>query len=440
MTYKETVEFLFSRLPVFHRIGAAAYKPGLETTISLLEALENPHNKFKSIHIAGTNGKGSSSHSLASILQEAGYKTGLYTSPHLFDFRERIRINGQMIPEEKVVQMTEDWQGLIEQLKPSFFELTVAMAFRHFADEKVDIAVVEVGMGGRLDSTNVITPELSLITNIGLDHQKFLGNTIAEIAGEKAGIIKSSIPVIISEDQEETRPVFIQKASIENAPIQFAAEFLTVEDLGIKNGNREIRAVYTQSQLVENYQLTLTGNYQLKNIAGILASVEKMKTLGFKIDKEAIRDGLAKVKLNTGLNGRWDVIHERPMVICDTAHNEAGVRQICAQLSTLSYQNLWLVWGMVDDKDHHKILSLLPKSAKVIACQPDIPRALSSAEMTEIFKNAGFDCMEISEVGNAIRYCLDNADPADLIFVGGSTFTVASIPSEIFFGKTLNLN
>jgi dihydrofolate synthase/folylpolyglutamate synthase len=438
VTYKEAVEFLFSRLPVFHRIGAAAYKPGLETTISLLEALDNPHKKFKSIHIAGTNGKGSSSHSLASILQEAGYKTGLYTSPHLFDFRERIRINGQMIPEEKVVQMTEDWQVLIDQLKPSFFELTVAMAFKHFADEKVDIAVVEVGMGGRLDSTNVITPELSLITNIGMDHQKFLGNTIGEIAGEKAGIIKPGIPVVISEDQEESRPVFMQKASLENAPIQFASEILQIEDLGIRNGKREIRAVYNQSQLVENYQLALTGNYQLKNIAGVLASVEQLKTTGYSISQQAISEGLENVKENTGLYGRWDVIQEKPMLICDTAHNEDGVKQIVTQLSSLSYKSLWLVWGMVDDKDHHKILSLLPKSAKVIACQPDIPRALSSEKMAELFKNSGFDCQEISEVGNAIHFCLEKAEPEDLIYVGGSTFTVASIPYEIFFGSQLN--
>ena len=438
MTYKEAVEFLFSRLPVFHRIGAAAYKPGLETTISLLEALDNPQIKFKSIHIAGTNGKGSSSHSLASILQEAGYKTGLYTSPHLFDFRERIRINGQMIPEEKVVQMTEDWQGLIDQLKPSFFELTVAMAFKHFADEKVDIAVVEVGMGGRLDSTNVITPELSLITNIGMDHQKFLGDTIGAIASEKAGIIKPGIPVIISENQEESRPVFMQKASLENAPIQFAAEMLTIEDLGIRKGKREIMASHFQSKKVESYRLALTGNYQLKNIAGVLASIEQLKTTGYSISQQAISEGLEKVKENTGLYGRWDVIHEKPMLICDTAHNEDGVKQIVTQLSSLSYKTLWLVWGMVDDKDHHKILSLLPKSAKVIACQPDIPRALSSEKMAELFRNSGFDCQVISEVGNAIHFCLEKAEPEDLIYVGGSTFTVASIPSEIFFGSQLN--
>ena len=334
--------------------------------------------------------------------------------------------------------MTEDWQSLIDKLKPSFFELTVAMAFKHFAEEKVDLAVVEVGMGGRLDSTNVITPELSLITNIGMDHQKFLGNTIGEIAGEKAGIIKPSIPVIISEDQEESRPVFMQKASLENAPIQFASEILQIEDLGIRNGKREIRAVYNQSQLVENYHLALTGNYQLKNIAGVLASVEQLKTTGYSISQQAISEGLEKVKENTGLYGRWDVIQEKPMLICDTAHNEDGVKQIVTQLSSLSYKTLWLVWGMVDDKDHHKILSLLPKSAKVIACQPDIPRALSSEKMAELFRNSGFDCQEISEVGNAIHFCLEKAEPEDLIYVGGSTFTVASIPSEIFFGSQLN--
>jgi dihydrofolate synthase/folylpolyglutamate synthase len=230
----------------------------------------------------------------------------------------------------------------------------------------------------------------------------------------------------------------MQKASLENAPIQFAAELLTIEDLGIRNGKREIRAVYNQSQLVENYQLALTGNYQLKNIAGVLASIEQLKTTGYSISQHAISEGLEKVKENTGLYGRWDVIQEKPMLICDTAHNEDGVKQIVTQLSSLSYKTLWLVWGMVDDKDHHKILSLLPKSAKVIACQPDIPRALSSEKMAELFRNSGFDCQEISEVGNAIHFCLEKAEPEDLIYVGGSTFTVASIPSEIFFGSQLN--
>jgi dihydrofolate synthase/folylpolyglutamate synthase len=296
VTYPETIEYLYSRLPVFHRIGEAAYKPGLDTTFRLLEAIGNPHLKFKSIHIAGTNGKGSSSHSLASILQEAGYKTGLYTSPHLFDFRERIRLNGRMMAEDEVVTKVAAWKDLVEELQPSFFELTVALAFDFFARHQVDIAVIEVGMGGRLDSTNVISPLFSLITNIGYDHQKFLGDTLPQIAGEKAGIIKSGIPVVISERQNETAPVFQAKALSENSQIIFAEDRFSMEDAGYENGKKKIRVTDVRTQTKSEFRLSLGGNYQQKNLAGILASVEILQKIGFPVTHQALLGGLEKVK------------------------------------------------------------------------------------------------------------------------------------------------
>jgi len=432
VTYPETIEYLYSRLPVFHRIGEAAYKPGLDTTFRLLEAIGNPHLKFKSIHIAGTNGKGSSSHSLASILQEAGYKTGLYTSPHLFDFRERIRLNGRMMAEDEVVTKVAAWKDLVEELQPSFFELTVALAFDFFARHQVDIAVIEVGMGGRLDSTNVISPLFSLITNIGYDHQKFLGDTLPQIAGEKAGIIKSGIPVVISERQNETAPVFQAKALSENSQIIFAEDRFSMEDAGYENGKKKIRVTDVRTQTKSEFRLSLGGNYQQKNLAGILASVEILQKIGFPVTHQALLGGLEKVKENTGLRGRWDVLQREPLLICDTAHNEDGVKEVMAQLQNLSYQNLWMVWGMVNDKDHGKVISLLPEDARYIACQPDIPRALSSGEMQKMLTESGRHSIEISGVENAISHCLKLARKDDVIFVGGSTFTVASVPQKFF--------
>lgn len=436
MTYPETIEYLYSRLPVFHRIGAAAYKPGLETTIGFLNAIGNPQHKFKSIHIAGTNGKGSSSHSLASILQEAGYKTGLYTSPHLFDFRERIRIDGNMIPESVVVEKVQEWLAITEEWKPSFFELTVALAFDYFASEKVDIAVIEVGMGGRLDSTNVITPELSLITNIGLDHQQFLGNTLPEIAFEKAGIIKAGVPVIISEAREETAAVFNRRAGEENSAIQFAGFRYDVSDAGIFAGNKRLALVHDKKTAEKRFLcLSLAGNYQFKNLCGILASVELLRDKGYAISDESLREGLEKVKENTGLRGRWDVLMEKPLVICDTAHNEDGVRQVVAQLNKIPCRKLWMIWGMVNDKDHGKVISLLPENALYIACQPDIPRALSSAEMNEMLLASGRESHEIPKVEEAMIFVLRQAEKEDLIYIGGSTFTVASIPEKFFSAR-----
>jgi dihydrofolate synthase/folylpolyglutamate synthase len=430
-TYVETVDYLFSLLPVFQRDGAAAYKPGLETTLRLCEAVGNPQNNFKSIHIGGTNGKGSSSHTLASILQEEGYKTGLYTSPHLIDFRERIRINGIKIPEKTIVELVDSWSSLITDLKPSFFELTVALAFWYFSEEKVDIAVIEVGMGGRLDSTNVITPVASLITNIGLDHQAFLGDTIEKIATEKAGIIKPKIPVIVSERRNDSDFVFLQKSNLEKSGIEFASDKVTIEDLGLKNGFRHIIAKLENGESF-NLSMSLAGIYQLKNIKGILWTCKVLNENGFQIGKKSIEEGISKVQENTSLMGRWQTLMHNPTIVCDTGHNEDGIKEIVSQLSTCSFQNLWLIWGMVSDKDHGKILNLLPKTAKIIATQPHINRALPVEKMTELFINHGFLTFQKNNVSEAIDFALKNASTNDLILIGGSTFTVAEIPFEKF--------
>ena len=431
--YVQTVDFLYAQLPVFQRDGAAAYKPGLDTIINFCKEIGNPHLKFKSIHVSGTNGKGSTSHSLASILQEQGYKTGLYTSPHLFDFRERIRINGQKIAKNDIIELVETWEPLIEKLKPSFFELTVALAFYHFAQNQVDIAVIEVGMGGRLDSTNIISPLISVITNIGLDHQFFLGDTHELIAGEKAGIIKNKIPVIISERQKNSDFVFIKKAESENAFFEFASDaFSIVEDGNIFEGKRKILVIDLKSEKKIELSLSLIGNYQLKNIKGILAACKKLNETGFLIEDDSIKKGISEVQKNTGLMGRWQILQKNPILICDTGHNEDGIKEIVGQLASYSCKNLWLIWGMVSDKDHKKIIDLLPQHAKVIATQPQLPRALDYEKMAALFKESGFDTIAKKSVPEAIEFALQNSDNEDVIFIGGSTFTVADIPEEMF--------
>ena len=435
MNYAETLEYLYSRLPVFHRIGAAAYKPGLERTLSLLESVGNPHKKFKSIHIAGTNGKGSCSHSLASILQESGYRTGLYTSPHLFDFRERIRISGAKIPGDYVVKKVAEWKSLADTIEPSFFELTVALAFDYFAGEGVDVAVIETGMGGRLDSTNVINPELSLITSIGWDHQQFLGNSLAEIAFEKAGIIKPDVPVVIGEVLPETEGVFQKKSDATGSSLNLAGQLFNVQDLGLQEGLRRVQVTDRSNGNQFDLELGLTGIYQLKNLPGILASARLLRSRGFQISEGAIAAGIRKVKENTGLRGRWDVLQQNPLTICDIAHNEDGIREVMQQLCALPCKKLRIVWGMVSDKDHRKIIELLPRHAELIACQPDIPRALPAGEMQRLLTEAGLDSREIPEVPAALNYCLQYADSEDVIFIGGSNFTVASIPEKFFSGQ-----
>ncbi|AMQ56873.1 bifunctional folylpolyglutamate synthase/dihydrofolate synthase [Algoriphagus sanaruensis] len=426
MNYQETLDYLFNALPMFQRVGASAFRKDLSNTIALCAHLENPELKFKSVHVAGTNGKGSTSHALAAIFQSAGYKTGLYTSPHLKSFTERIRINGQEITEQAVVDFVEVNKAFLDELKPSFFEMTVGLAFWYFAKEEVDIAIVEVGMGGRLDSTNVIVPELSVITNIGWDHMQFLGDSLPQIAGEKAGIIKTGIPVVISQTQTETSPVFIQKSKEISSSIFFADQEIKVE----KQASQDQKsAVFQVSEEDKNYTIEfgLLGDYQRFNLPGILESVAQLRKKGWIISEEAVKIGLKEVSFLTGLKGRWQVLGQNPTVIADTGHNEPGIREILSQLERLSFQQLWMVIGMVQDKDISKILALLPKSAKYVFCQADLPRALSAQLLAEKSKEFGLKGEVIPNVNQALKFARKNASSNDLIFVGGSTFVVAEI-------------
>ncbi len=431
MTYQETIEYLYQQLPVFHRIGKKAFKADLKNTLSICEHLDNPHQKFKTIHIAGTNGKGSSSHYLASILQSAGYKTGLYTSPHLKSFTERIRINGVPIPEDKVVTFVENNKDFLAELKPSFFEMSVGMAFEYFAKEQVDIAVIEVGLGGRLDSTNIITPIVSLITNISLDHTDVLGDTIAQIAFEKAGIIKANIPVVISERNIETDDVFIKKAKGENAQIFFAEDNFKVINFKEKDLLLAIELLDKSNNQNFRIQSQLVGEYQLKNILGVLKTVALLNDLGFSINEESVFDGLKNVISQTGLKGRWQTLSQNPIMICDTAHNIAGIYQVLKSLEKIKYKKLWMILGFVSDKDVSSILEILPKEANYIFCQANIPRALDAQELLETAKNYKLIGEEIADVNEAIKYVKSKANIDDLIYIGGSTFVVAEISESI---------
>lgn len=390
-------------MPMYQRVGVDAFKKDLTNILRFSEHLGNPHTKFKTIHVAGTNGKGSVSHMLASVLQEAGYKVGLYTSPHLKDFRERIRINGEEISEEHVVQFIDRNKTFLEQNQLSFFEMSVGLAFDYFCTEKVDVAVVEVGLGGRLDSTNIVTPLLSVITNIGLDHTDMLGNTLAEIAYEKAGIIKAGIPVVIGENHPETRPVF-EKIALKNA-----AEIIFAEDL-----------------TRERYNSDLTGSYQLKNIQTVVAALEVLKS-NFSVSEESLKTGLLKVKTNTGLRGRWDIIHTEPKVICDTAHNAEGLLYALNQLLQEKYSQLHIVFGVVNDKDLKKILPLFPKEAIYYFCKPNVPRGMEALVLRDSAFQYGLFGEVYSSVPKAYEAALSAASAADVIYVGGSTFTVAEI-------------
>jgi dihydrofolate synthase/folylpolyglutamate synthase len=432
-TYQETLDYLYGRLPMFTRIGAAALKADLTNTIDLCARLDNPQNNFKSIQIAGTNGKGSTSHMLAAILQTAGYRTGLYTSPHLKDFRERIRVNGEMIPQKLVVDFVNDQRLNIEEIDPSFFEVTVAMAFDYFAREKVDIAVVEVGLGGRLDSTNIITPLVSVITNIGYDHMNILGNTLPEIAFEKAGIIKPGIPVVIGEKHPETTRIFVEKAAQGSSNIVFACDEWTImkADGPSENGNLKLEVRKTGEEPSNNtsseLELDLTGSYQLKNLATVLSSVREMRKSGFVISDEHIKTALAEVKQLTGLQGRWQVLKRKPLIICDTGHNVDGIREVLKNISSQRYNKLHMVIGMVKDKDINKILELLPKQATYYFCSPDIPRAKSAGELKEEAVNFRLSGNSYESVSSAAEAAEKNASEDDLIFIGGSTFVVAEV-------------
>ena len=436
MTYQQTINYLYAQLPMYSRIGAAAYKEDLHNTIALCNAIDNPQTKFKSIHIAGTNGKGSTSHMLAAMLQQAGYKTGLYTSPHLKDFRERIKINGEMISEDFVVDFVERTKTVSEEIKPSFFELTVAMAFDYFEKEKIDIAIIETGLGGRLDSTNIITPLLSIITNIGYDHMDLLGNTLEKIASEKAGIIKPNVPVIIGEYLPETKNIFIEKATQCHAPIYFAQDEYAVSNIHYTMQLLSCDITSTEHNITETFELDLNGFYQTKNIRTVLCAEGILTQLGFPIKNEDEKQALKKVKKLTGLYGRWDVISSNPTIILDVAHNEDGIKQLLNQLSIVSRESsvvsrekaaLHFIIGMVKDKDISKVLSILPKNAQYYFCNAHIERAFPHKELQEKAKTFELHGESFDDVNEAIKAAKLNAAADGIIIVCGSVFLVAEV-------------
>lgn len=431
MTYQQTLDYLFTRLPMFSRIGAVAYKADLTNTIRLCESLDNPQAKFKTIHIAGTNGKGSVSHMLASILQTAGYKTGLYTSPHLKDFRERIKVNGEMVSEEFVIDFTEKIKPLIEEIEPSFFEITVAMAFEYFVQGKVDIAIIETGLGGRLDSTNIITPELSIITNIGWDHMNLLGDSLEKIAFEKAGIIKQGIPVVIGEVIPETQSLFEQTAKEKKSPLSIASQKRQVLDWNWANHELIVEVAVEHHIDQKVYHLDLPGIYQTKNLLTVLEACSQLQQQGWKIDDKIINYGLKHTKRLTGLHGRWEIIHTSPTVVMDVAHNVDGIRQLVQQAELTEHHQLHIVIGMVKDKEIEKILALLPKSAVYYFTKAQIPRALPEDELMKIAEKINLEGDVFPEVNEALEFAVQHAHPDDLIIVCGSVFLVGEVNAPI---------
>jgi dihydrofolate synthase/folylpolyglutamate synthase len=428
MTYNQTLEFLFSQLPAYHRIGKAAYRNDLNNTILLDNYFGNPHLKYPSVHIAGTNGKGSVSHMIASILQEAGYKTGLYTSPHLKDFRERIKVNGEMIPECEVIKFVEKHEEVLKTVKPSFFEMTVAMAFNYFAESKIDIAVIEVGLGGRLDSTNIITPVLSVITNIGHDHMDLLGDTLEKIALEKAGIIKPSVPVVVSETQSETASVFIEKAAGTGSGIIFADKTFSCRfksDDFFTDRRSYIMTDYVTGNTVED-ETPLAGNYQSKNLQAVFTSGIILKGR-FKITDKNISDGIRNTIKNTGLYGRWQILSKSPLTICDTGHNHEGLEYVMNQLKKIHRSGLHIVIGFVNDKDLASVLPLFPKDAFYYFTKASVPRALDESILKTEASKYGLKGNSYPEVKIALERARSNAGLEDLIFIGGSTFVVAEV-------------
>ena len=424
MNYQETIEYLFNSTPVFEKVGAKAYKPGLQTTETLDKHFGHPHRQFKSIHVAGTNGKGSCSHTLAAILQSEGYKVGLFTSPHLVDFRERIRVNGECISEQYIIDFVKEERSFFEPLHPSFFELTTALAFKYFAEQKVDIAIIEVGLGGRLDCTNIITPILSIITNISKDHTQFLGNTLTDIAGEKAGIIKPGVPVIIGEDLPETRPVFLQKAQKENAPIIFAQDenHQEVQKAEHINGKMEY-TTRTWGKLTGE----LCGDYQAKNMNTILNAVKYLTLV--KNEEASIKYGISHVTELTGLMGRWQKIQDKPLVICDTGHNVGGWQYLAPQIKAQACRQLRIVFGMVDDKDVTTVMKMLPKDAIYYWTQATTKRAIKVEKIAELGTSLGLNGNVYPSVNKAFKAALADAAEDDFIFVGGSSYIVADFLS-----------
>lgn len=431
MSYEQTLNYLYQQLPMYQRIGPAAYKANLDNTLALADYLNHPEKKFKSIHIAGTNGKGSVAHMLASVLQEAGYKTGLATSPHLRDFRERIKINGHLIPEKEIIGFVNKHKAFFEKIKPSFFEMAMALTFDYFAKQHVDLAVVETGLGGRLDSSNIITPELSVITNIGLDHMHLLGDTLEKIAAEKAGIIKTHIPVVIGRTQYEVQHVFEDMAQKNSAPLIMAEKLFQIKSIEscVTNNADALKVCLMDHQRKEKeFTLDVCGTYQAENLVTVLAAIHTLNAYkGFTIDGQSVEEGVRNVKRNTGLLGRWQRISRSPDVICDAAHNEDGMAYVVRQLHSAPHERLHMVIGMVDDKERSGIMKLLPKNAVYYFCRPAVPRGLDEKILANEALSFGLSGKAYSSVPNALAAARNEAGSGDLIFVGGSTFVVAEV-------------
>ena len=426
LDYKETLSYLFSQLPMYQRVGPVAFKKDLSNTLRLCEKLSEPQKKFKSVHIAGTNGKGSVAHMLAGILQTAGYKTGLYTSPHLKDFRERIKINGKEISEDEVVEFVEQNSVHFESIKPSFFEMTVVMAFNHFAKHKVDIAIVETGLGGRFDSTNILEPILSVITNIGLDHTKMLGDTLEQIAFEKAGIIKQEVPVVVGESSQDTKKVFEEKAKNMNSELIYAGISYVVKSIK-ENTTGILLDLEKGHEQYKELTIGLRGRYQIKNSLTVLQAIEVLQNLDFEIERADVYDGLLNFPILTGLQGRWQIIQESPMVICDCAHNAEALTVVFEQVSNLKFDSLRIVLGTVDDKDIKPLISVLPKEARYYWCEANIPRALNKEFLQKSAKEYSLDGDVYSSVNEAFMQAKNDADTHDLVLITGSSFIVAEV-------------
>ena len=437
MNYQETIEFLYNQLPMYQRIGKAAYKADLNTTIKLDNYFNNPHKNYRTIHIAGTNGKGSVAHSIASVLQEQGLKVGLYTSPHYLDFRERIKINGQMVSKDFIVDFVKDHSSFFATLKPSFFEITVAMAFEYFHKQKVDIAIIEVGMGGRLDSTNIIKPILSIITNIGFDHTQFLGNKLSQIAQEKAEIIKKDIPVVVGEKKTEIKSVFSTKAQYVDAPLYFSSHNFSIQQSFIDSNNQLVLNINKhQKQVYKNLIFELGGEYQKENIITILQAIDILRNIT-QINDNSIYWGLKNVVKNTGIMGRWQTLSKNPLVICDAGHNIDGISMVIRQLNSLNFDNLHIILGTVNDKDLSKILKVLPINAQYYFTKANISRALNEQSLQNSASNFDLTGKSFKNVSTAIENALKNYKKSDLIFIGGSTFIVAEA-IEFFTNKSDN--
>jgi dihydrofolate synthase/folylpolyglutamate synthase len=427
MTYSETLDYLYNKLPMFSRLGSAALKKDLTNTLLICEHLGNPQTKFKSIHIAGTNGKGSVSHMLAAIFQTAGYKTGLYTSPHLYNFRERIKINGAMVPEEFVIRFTERVIPLIEKIQPSFFEITVAMAFDYFAEEQVDVAIIETGLGGRLDSTNIITPELSVITNIGYDHMSILGNSLEDIAREKAGIIKKDVPVVIGEKRKETETVFRETAKEKNAALFFSENLFAVENYEWDAQLLKLSVTNFAEKKTTDFLLDLPGLYQAKNSITVLTAMEVLKQMAWNIDDAIIYTALQNVKELTGLHGRWEELGLNPTIVLEVAHNEDGIKQMLQHIEQLKFNKLHIIFGVVKDKEITNVLKLLPKKANYYFTHAHIPRAMNANQLQQQAKVFGLEGTVFEDVNLALKNTLEQASGNDLIIVCGSIFLVAEV-------------